>query len=373
MRLDGSPSPTAFVLSTGDGTKTVHAWVKNASGVISSMATAQTLLDTSVPSVSPSAPASSTTPTIAITLTGSDAGSGLSGYFCVGIVDRSRAHRWQLEGDRTDQLHAQRPQRHQDLYAWTKDRVKNRSAAASATIALALPGPTVTLTLPALTRTASIAPTLTTTDPTGVGIAPITSRNRPPPRPPRPLAGRATKPTAFVLSTGDGTKTVHAWVKNASGVCSSMATAQTLLDTSVPSVSLSAPASSTTPTIAITLTGSDAGLGSERLLLCRIVDRSRAHRWQLEGDRTDQPHAQRLRTAPRPSTPGPRTALKNRSAAASATIALAVPGPTVTLTLPRADQDRLDRPDADDHRSDRRRHRCLLPLGIGHRPDPHGP
>ena len=45
------------------------------------MATAQTLLDTSVPSVSLSAPASSTTPTIAITLTGSDAGSGLSGYF----------------------------------------------------------------------------------------------------------------------------------------------------------------------------------------------------------------------------------------------------------------------------------------------------
>ena len=119
--------------------------------------------------------------------------------------------------------------------------------------------PTVSLALPAVTDSSLIPVTLSTTDP-GTGFAGYDlSESATPPGP--GTSWSPTAPTSFTLSSGDGAKTLYAWVKDTSGTISAPASARTLLDTTPPTVSLGAPARATKRTIPITVSGSDAGSG----------------------------------------------------------------------------------------------------------------
>jgi len=121
--------------------------------------------------------------------------------------------------------------------------------------------PTVSLNLPAVTNATNVPVTMSETDPSGTGIAGwYLSTNSS-----DPDAGAggwvATKPTDFSLPSPDGNKTVYAWVKNNAGTVSLSDSDTTLLDTTAPTVSISAPSTTSSQTIPITLGGSDAGAG----------------------------------------------------------------------------------------------------------------
>ena len=117
--------------------------------------------------------------------------------------------------------------------------------------------PTVSLTLPPFTNSRTVTATFATTDLDDAGIVGwclSESESNPPPD-----AWKDTKPLSFTLTAGDGTRSIYAWVRDGNGTVSASDEATTVLDTVKPTASLTAPATSSTRAIAVTVGGSDAG------------------------------------------------------------------------------------------------------------------
>jgi hypothetical protein len=198
--------------------------------------------------------------------------------------------------------------------------------------------PAVSLDLPAMTNSTNVPVTLTATDPAGTGIAgwylSTSSAN--------PDAGAggwlASKPTTFNLPAGDGNKTVYAWVKNNAGTVSLAASDTTLLDGTAPTVSISAPSSTSSQTIPITLGGNDGGAGINGWF---VSESSSAPAINDSGWKSSKPTSHTLSSGvgTKAVYAWSRDAAGNRSNSASATVQLVNPPDTSppTVFLPVAE------------------------------------
>jgi hypothetical protein len=235
-----SAASLGFTLSAGDGKKTVNAWWKNAAGNVSAApATASIVLDTTAP-VGGALTATGTGLQAAFTWSGfTDAGSGMGGYRLVTGTSAAIAAGCQTgtvvyEGTAT--TFTQTLTAGGTLYARVcgKDALGNMSAGSAASVTLTAPPPpapvgTIALNAKAaFTKSTAISATLAVTTGTATQVClseAATCTNWVP----------STTALGFILSTGDGKKTVNAWWKNAAGIASaSPASASIVLDTTAP-------------------------------------------------------------------------------------------------------------------------------------------
>src|SRR6185503_1028129 len=82
----------------------------------------------------------------------------------------------------------------------------------------------------------------------------------------------AVRPTTFTVPVGDGSKTVYAWAKDNNGTISDRAEATTALDTTPPTVSVSAVPTTTTIDLPVAITGTDPGTGASGIVAFAIVN-----------------------------------------------------------------------------------------------------
>ena len=251
--------PSTFTFSAGQGSKTLHVWAKDANGSVSNGASASTIVDTTAPTASLTAPSSSTSRTITVTVDGSDAGSGITGWAVVsGTTISSLADpAWKASPPTSFSLSAGNGSK--TISAFTHDAAGNISAAATRTVDLAIPAPILSaLTVPVAVNTVNVPVAFTRSDPGGTGIAGyIVSESGT-----TPLANDSRwriAPTTFAMSSGDGIKNLHAWVKDNNGTVSAPTTASTRLDTVLPVTTFSAPVASSVNVINITVSATDTG------------------------------------------------------------------------------------------------------------------
>lgn len=261
-------APTSFPLSDADGTHTIYIWAKTKSQV-SARGSASTFVDRVAPVVSAFdvVPATSTSRTVALTLTAADtAGTANSGIAKYAVVNGTTAPgasstAWVSSAPTTVKLSGGNGEK--TVSAFVKDKAGNVSAVMSDTVTLNLPVPTVDLVLPQYTKSQTVGVTLTPTDGAGAGIAGYILKESPTPVPAASSTAWLTKPTSFKLSTGQGSKTVYAWVKDKAGNVSVADSATTLWDATAPTASLTITTTSPTsnPDINVTASG-NAGGGS---------------------------------------------------------------------------------------------------------------
>jgi hypothetical protein len=96
--------------------------------------------------------------------------------------------------------------------------------------------PTVSLNLPTTTNSATVAVSMSESDPAGTGIAGWYLSSSPIDPGAGDAGWLAVEPTTFTLSGADGNKTVYAWVKNNAGTVSDASSDTTLLDRTAPTV-----------------------------------------------------------------------------------------------------------------------------------------
>ena len=335
--LPGNPSwninkPTSFTFTAGDGPRTMYIWAKDKNGTVSAGNSASTVIDMTAPTVSLTAPASSTVRSISVTITGSDATSGITKWALVAGTTAPGANdpAWVSSPPTTFMLSTGFGAK--NVSAFSRDAAGNVSAASTKSVTLSPPVPTMTIGLPVTTKTLAVKVTINTTDPGGSGIAAyiLSSSST------VPTVGSASwkvnKPTTFTLAAGDGSKTVYAWVKDNNNKISLTAFASTLLDQTVPTVLLTAPATSTSRNISITVTGADVGgsgvtnyavvAGTTAPLVTDTAWKSvPVTTWQLP-----------LGNGAKTISAFTRDAAGNVSAAGTQVITMTIASPTVTIT-----------------------------------------
>jgi hypothetical protein len=326
--------PTSFTFTAGDGTRTLYIWVKDRNGSVSAGNSASTVIDMTAPTVSLTAPASSTTRGISVTITGSDATSGITRWALVAGTTAPGANdpAWVASPPTTFTLSTGFGAK--SISAFSRDAAGNVSAASTQSVIHSPPLPTMTIGLPASTRTLSVKVTINTTDPGGSGIAAyiLSSSST------VPTVGSASwkvnKPTTFTLPSVDGSKTVYAWVKDNNNKISLTASASTLLDQTAPTVTLTAPTTSTSRNISITVTGTDVGgsgvtnyavvAGTTAPLVTDTAWKSvPVTTWQLP-----------LGNGAKTISAFTRDAAGNVSLAGTKVITMTLAAPTVTISLP---------------------------------------
>jgi hypothetical protein len=229
--------PATFTLPAGEGSRTLYAWTKDAAGHVSARATATTLLDTTAPTASLTAPATSPTLAITITVGGSDGtvGSGIAAWAVVEgtAAPATGSAAWVAAAPRTFTLSAGNGGK--TVSAFTRDAAGNVSDPATKSVTLAITAPTAAIVLPPLTPSASVAVDWTgTAAGTSAIVGYLLSAD-----PSAPGLGDSrwatSAPATFTFTSGDGIRTVHAWVKDAADSISASADASTVLDTTAPS------------------------------------------------------------------------------------------------------------------------------------------
>jgi hypothetical protein len=253
---------TSYTISGSEGTRTLRAWTRDNAGNVS-LASVQTIvLDTVAPVITFTTPAVTTVRDITLTVSGNDgSGTGITGWAVVegtsqpalgdGIWTGSPATSFQLPaGEGSTQV-----------TVFAKDLAGNvGSVTRTVVLDTVAPSATLSATSPSASRT--VAVTVGGSDGAqGSGItawAVVEGTTA-------PAAGNAawvaSAPTTFQVSAGDGTKTISAFTRDAAGLVSVAATTTVLLDTTVPTVTFSAPTTTTTATIAVTVGGADGGSG----------------------------------------------------------------------------------------------------------------
>jgi len=229
----------SWTLSTGDGTKTAYVQFKDGAGNSSTSQSDTIVLDTAAPSGSITIDAGAqyaTMTSVTLTLSATDAGSGLSqmrfsndGTNWSAWDTYATTKSWTLtSGDGTKTVNAQ-----------LKDRAGNASSSPSDTIILATSGPTGTVNINSgaqYTRTTSVALTISAGGGAGVSQMRFSSDGV-------SWSSWQTYATSrnWTLTSGDGTKTVSAQFKDAAGNVSDNATDTIILKTTAPTVTIADP------------------------------------------------------------------------------------------------------------------------------------
>ncbi len=273
-----SAKPSSLTLDA-DGAYTVYAWARNDSGQVSSSLSFPVTLDRNPPSSLALALGSgSADPTtvadIAISLSGSDAVSGIESWYLsessaiptAGSDWKASITNWTLSSG-SGLKH---------LYAWAKDKAGNISQAATLDLTFQDPAtaPTVTsFSSPsAYTNSSALSVTFAATLSSHWMIKQVADGATPV----APMAedagwqAIASAPSSFTLSGPDGAYDLYAWTKNAYGQISSAKKLDIVYDTAKPSFSFtrtsSSPSSSKTVSfslVAASGTGADlSGIGS---------------------------------------------------------------------------------------------------------------
>jgi hypothetical protein len=132
--------PTAFLVSDGDGTKTLSAFTRDAAGLVSTAATKTVLLDTTRPTAILTAPTTTSSVTVAITVTGSDgSGSGITAWAVVEGTTAPVAGHAAWVGSSPTSFTLSSGLGPRTVSAFTRDAVGNVSLASSVTVTLQAP------------------------------------------------------------------------------------------------------------------------------------------------------------------------------------------------------------------------------------------
>ena len=233
-----------FTLSSGVGTKTVYAWFKDAGNRISTV-TSDTInllsSDTTIPTsgtisiAGGASTTSSTTVSVAISATDN---IGVTGYYLNESSSTPSAGSFTAVSSATSfsttvNFTLSSGNGLKQVYVWFKDAANNISSAFSDTITLAISDTTapagVAISLnsgAASTTSLTVTAAISGTDAVGVTGYYLSESGS------TPSAGSFTTVTSatsfslnvnFNLSSGDGTKTVHVWLRDAAGTISSPA------------------------------------------------------------------------------------------------------------------------------------------------------
>lgn len=142
------------------------------------------------------------------------------------------------------------------VYAWARDLAGNVSTAASATITLDPLPPTTTLAVPSMTKSLNVGVKVAASDNVGVAAYMVS------PFPTKPGESdprwQSQAPSAVRVPSGDGVKRVYGWTKDVAGNVSAAAVSTTVLDTLAPSLAFSIPQITTSTTVPVTFSVSDA-------------------------------------------------------------------------------------------------------------------
>jgi hypothetical protein len=241
-------APTNHVFADEVGTKTLYAWVKDSTGNISSVVSAETTItlpDITAPVITSfTIPSAVTTLEVAITSFTATDDEGVTGYMVSesDAVPAADSTAW-LSTAPTSYTFAD-AEGMKTLYAWAKDSNGNISSSAYAQTIITLP-PVIDVTAPVITSftlpstgTSRVVPILSleTTDDVGVvayfykinSIAPTST-----------TAGWVSSPTStYTFANASGTKTLYVWVKDVAGNVSSVASASVVLSSPAPVISL---------------------------------------------------------------------------------------------------------------------------------------
>lgn len=332
-------SPTSFTLSDAEGPHTIYVWAKTKTQV-SARGSASTFVDRVAPVVSAFdvTPTTSTTRTVALTMTTSDPGaanaSGIAKYAVVNGTTAPGANSTAWVASAPTSIKLSDGNGLKTVSAFVKDRAGNVSTVMSDTVTLNMPVPTVDLVLPQYTKSQTVAVDLNPTDGAGVGIAGYILKETSSPAPTKSSTGWLAKPTSFKLSANQGSKTVYAWVKDNAGNVSVADSATTYWDATAPTASLTITTTSPTsnPDIAVTASG-NAGGGSpiaKYALVLGTTAPTLASAWKDVAPTTfELTGATGVKTV----SLFVRDAAGNTSAASSKTITFSPPPPTVVINL----------------------------------------
>ena len=237
----------SFPLSSGDGSKTVYAWYKDAVGNVSSAVTSQIILDTTSP-LDGVLTATAGNGLVTLSWSGySDAGSGVAAYTLVydtaGPPPSCAAGTQLYTGATTSFIHANLVKTTSYYYRLCAVDVAGNSSVGATVGAIpdnfAPVGGIIINGGAAATSATTVTLALSATDDggvTGYYLATVAT-------PPAPTAGGwipFTSATTFsgtasyILSSGDGIKTLYVWYKDAAGNVSATASNHIIFDTTPP-------------------------------------------------------------------------------------------------------------------------------------------
>ncbi|MFN8620719.1 MAG: hypothetical protein U0869_08265 [Chloroflexota bacterium] len=251
--------PTTVLLTKGNGTKTVSAFVRDRANNVSAVASDTVDLDLGTPALTFTMPAGTKSRTVAINVSATDpSGSGITGYF-VKEGDTTpptlTAAGWKVK---PSSFTLSAGQGTKTLYAWAKDGNGSMSAMATATTVLDISVPVAALAytgaVPSTSRTITLS-TAGSSDNTGITKWALVDGTA---LPTLASAWKSVAPTSWVLPTGNGFKNVTLFVKDAAGNVSTGATVSVNLQLAAPTVTLNViPLFSKSTTVAINLHATD--------------------------------------------------------------------------------------------------------------------
>ena len=215
-------APTSYTFSSASP-HTLYAWAKDAAGNISASVSSSTLI--AMPDMTPPVvtgfivPLNSASLTVSITSLAASDNVSVTGYLVTesSATPSASAAGWSATAPASYTVGSTGSK---TLYAWAKDEAGNISAAYNATVTVSASSdagvPTITrFVMPSASTRLTVAVTsFTATDDVGVTGYLVTERSS------RPRLSssrwRSTPPTSYTFSS-TGTRTLYAWVKDASG------------------------------------------------------------------------------------------------------------------------------------------------------------
>lgn len=288
-------APTKFTFTGAKGERTIYAWVKDNNNSVSPVATDTTFWDGGDPTatLTITSPNPTTNRTVSLTATATDPdvadgvdGSGVTGYMLVEGDDPDaplpNSSAWKASAPTSFKLSLGNGTKTLNLYV--RDAAGNVSEPSTQTIALGVAAPTVTAFLLAdySNKLKVDVKKITASDPGAAGIAGyflLESATPPASAPTASQPGWIIYPANKVVSAGDGTKTVYAWVKDKNGtVSTTYASDSVVLDMTKPVATL------TVVGVAMTVTGSDAtsGVAKYALVLGTTAPSATSSLWKTD-------------------------------------------------------------------------------------------
>jgi hypothetical protein len=253
----------SWTLTTGDGSKTAHAQFRDAAGNVSTTATDGIGLDGTAPTASLSIASGATwttTRSVSLGITSSDAGSGVSemrfsddGSTWATWETASSSKSWTLptgDGSKT-------------IYLQVRDAARNTSVTTTDTISLDTAAPTGSALIAggaAYVTSTSVTLTLSASDGSGSGVSDMRFSNDESTWSTWETYGTSK---SWTLTTGDGTKTVYVEYRDTAGNTAGF-NDTVILDQNVPTGTVSVAGGDTwtsSTSVTLTLAASDAGTG----------------------------------------------------------------------------------------------------------------
>lgn len=230
-------APTSVSLKGANGVKTVSAFVKDAAGNVSPVASDTVTLNMPAPSVDLQLPAYTKSQSVAVDLTFTDgAGAGLAGYVLKETNSTPAASATWVQTPTTFKLSATNGSK--TVYAWVKDKAGNISAVDSATTYWDNVAPTASLTISTASPTTD-RDILVTGSGNALSGSPIAKYAAVDGTTAPTLQSdwKDTMPTGLTLKVGNGVHNVSLFVKDAAGNVSAASTKQITLTPPKPTVS----------------------------------------------------------------------------------------------------------------------------------------